>query len=578
MDVRRCVQEWGIDKGLAENLEKEGINSFFPVQNDVIPVLLRQNSSYCIKPQDICVSAPTGSGKTLSYALPIVNTLLREPSRRLRAIILLPSRELAKQVHGVMATLMKGTHLRVAIATGQRDFETEQHLLLGPHARNPPTGSNLEAAFSNKHLYNCDHSTGESDVDVLVCTAGRLLDHLQFTRGFSLAHLRFLVLDEADRMLGNAYHSWVRLLVQSALSTTLTLNLDDEEEEDLDRPYKRLRGHSAEELSEYSVQNHGLQGALSLKAPLQRLLFSATLTDNPSKLAMLGIYSPLLVRSSSYVAMTGAPAPASAPALDLAPAAQPSSVVDSAPEDPQDAAKAKTIDEAARTGFTLPEGLSESRIVCESEQRPVTLVAILLEARDARKGEEDENKNRHRGSCCETSSMCIIFTSSVEETHRLCLLLQLMNGQVGTGEKGIFGGLVEEMSRTVRESDRARVMQAAKEGAVSVLVSSDHMARGIDLPNVRLVINYDPPKHVKTYVHRAGRTARALRIGHCVSILNVGQLGAFRKLRGEVDGKTLTPDEFKALVGKCSIRESTQEGIMEVYKASIKQLPKLLRS
>jgi ATP-dependent RNA helicase DDX51/DBP6 len=119
MDVRRCVREWGIEPRLAENLQKEGINSFFPVQNDVIPVLLRQNSSYCIKPQDICVSAPTGSGKTLSYALPIVNTLLREPSRRLRAIILLPSRELAKQVHGVMANLMKGTHLKVAIATGQ---------------------------------------------------------------------------------------------------------------------------------------------------------------------------------------------------------------------------------------------------------------------------------------------------------------------------------------------------------------------------------------------------------------------------------------------------------------------------
>jgi hypothetical protein len=65
----------------------------------------------------------------------------------------------------------------------QRDFETAQNLLLGPaNARNTPSGSNLEAAFSNKHLYAySDHSSDstESDVDVLVCTAGRLLDHLQ---------------------------------------------------------------------------------------------------------------------------------------------------------------------------------------------------------------------------------------------------------------------------------------------------------------------------------------------------------------------------------------------------------------
>jgi ATP-dependent RNA helicase DDX51/DBP6 len=181
--------------------------------------------------------------------------------------------------------------------------------------------------------------------------------------------------------------------------------------------------------------------------------------------------------------------------------------------------------------------------------------------------------------------MCIVFTSSVEETHRLCKLLQLINGQLdmngqfvkgSAGQTFKFRGRVEEMSRSVRADERARIMQGCQSGAVSVLVSSDHMARGIDLPNIRLVINYDPPKHVKTYVHRAGRTARAQRTGHCITMLNVGQVGTFRKLRGQVGEAELTQDQFNILIKKGSIRKSTQEGIMEVYKRALKRLPAII--
>jgi ATP-dependent RNA helicase DDX51/DBP6 len=125
--------------------------------------------------------------------------------------------------------------------------------------------------------------------------------------------------------------------------------------------------------------------------------------------------------------------------------------------------------------------------------------------------------------------MCIVFTSSVEETHRLCKLLQIMNDQsstgAATGGDRLFDGCVEEMSRSVRQEDRVRIMQQCREGDVSVLISSDHMARGIDLTNIRLVVNYEPPKHVRTYVHRVGRTARAGQAGHAITLVSVGQLG-----------------------------------------------------
>lgn len=608
MEVSSAVTEWGLNEDLARNLTESGITSFFPVQIDVVPKLMKQNLKQCIEPQDICVSAPTGSGKTLSYALPIVNTLLNECSPRLRALIMLPSRELANQVHEVFGKLTKNTFLKVALVTGQTDFEQEQRTLLGylaPSTGAPGTVRAIGSMFSNQHLYDFPDDTqlGKSNIDILVCTSGRLLDHLQLTKGFTLQYLRFLVLDEADRLLGNAYHGWVRSLVQSASATTQSLSKVSDDS----MPLKKQRTvlHS-EHLASAALEEDIVDSYLSLKPPLQRLLFSATLTDNPSKLAMLGIYSPLLIHSSSY----GPPGALTAGGVEGAPE-------DDGDEDEQ--AAAEPVD-GTKVKFTLPAGLTESRLICESEQRPITLICLILEAlgdgsdvtvapgaettqadaaSDAAPNDEattkatsgkGANKHQHRGLCAEAGSMCIVFTSSVEETHRLCKLLQLLNGQLdmnGQYTKGDikkqktptfkFRGRVEEMSRNVRADERGRIMQACKAGEVSVLVSSDHMARGIDLPNIRMVINYDPPKHVKTYVHRVGRTARAKRTGHCISMLNIGQVGTFRKLRGQVGDTELTQEQFNVLIKKCSIRKSTQEGIEESYKRSLKRLPGILK-
>ncbi len=70
-----------------------------------------------------------------------------------------------------------------------------------------------------------------------------------------------------------------------------------------------------------------------------------------------------------------------------------------------------------------------------------------------------------------------------------------------------------------------------------VLVASDGMARGIDLPNVTAVVNYDCPRQAKTYIHRVGRTARAGREGRSVTLLKQGQEKEFERLRrGVGDG------------------------------------------
>ncbi|CAN0105308.1 unnamed protein product, partial [Laminaria digitata] len=76
--------------------------------------------------RDICVSAPTGSGKTLVFVLGVLQALIRRRVARLRALVLLPSRDLAMQVHAVFERYSRGTGLRVGLAIGQTNFLEEQ--------------------------------------------------------------------------------------------------------------------------------------------------------------------------------------------------------------------------------------------------------------------------------------------------------------------------------------------------------------------------------------------------------------------------------------------------------------------
>ena len=65
----------------------------------------------------------------------------------------------------------------------------------------------------------------------------------------------------------------------------------------------------------------------------------------------------------------------------------------------------------------------------------------------------------------------------------------------------------------------SKTLKGFREGEIQVLVSSDAMTRGMDVEGVRNVINYDMPVYIKTYIHRAGRTARAGQAGRCFTLL-----------------------------------------------------------
>ena len=240
---------------------------------------------------------------------------------------------------------------------------------------------------------------------------------------------------------------------------------------------------------------------------------------------MLGIKNPLILRASS------------------------SDVTASLPSGP--ARTGGTVGDVTVTGaiihtpggYMLPQSLTESIMTCETARKPLVLLSMLLEAVGIPSQYSSVAVNKCATGianiCKERGSMILIFSSSVETTHRLCRLLQSFNtiekGETSNSNKeNIFGGKVAEMSRLMRSEERKVVMQEAASGDIKILVSSDHMARGIDFPNIKLVVNYDPPKYAIMYVHRVGRTARANREGHSVTLLKAGQTGAFKKMRGTI--------------------------------------------
>ncbi|RDL31975.1 uncharacterized protein BP5553_09377 [Venustampulla echinocandica] len=160
-DSPNTFQALGILQSLCDACESLGYTKPTPIQAQSIPIALQG--------RDLIGLAETGSGKTAAFALPILQALINQP-QPLHSLILAPTRELAQQTSKVIEALGSLVSVRCALLIGGLDM-VSQSIALGkkPH--------------------------------VVVATPGRLLDHLENTKGFSLRQLKYLVLDEADRLL-----------------------------------------------------------------------------------------------------------------------------------------------------------------------------------------------------------------------------------------------------------------------------------------------------------------------------------------------------------------------------------------
>lgn len=124
-----------LDREFVKKLLKQNIRNFFPVQQVIIAEILscwEEKSPYGrggFLPPDICVCAPTGSGKTLAYVLPIVQLLQISMIRRIEALVIVPSKDLATQVWRIFNLYVQGTHLKVGLANGLKTLQREQEQL-----------------------------------------------------------------------------------------------------------------------------------------------------------------------------------------------------------------------------------------------------------------------------------------------------------------------------------------------------------------------------------------------------------------------------------------------------------------
>lgn len=158
-------EQLGLRPALLARLAEQNLDTPTPIQTRAIPEAL--------KGRDVLGLAQTGTGKTLAFGLPIADALLAQSAKcepkSTRALILAPTRELAKQITDNLHAIVKDAHLRVGLVVGGASINAQaQRLQRGAH--------------------------------ILVATPGRLIDLLD-RNAISLDKTDFLVLDEADQML-----------------------------------------------------------------------------------------------------------------------------------------------------------------------------------------------------------------------------------------------------------------------------------------------------------------------------------------------------------------------------------------
>ncbi len=172
----------GLAQPIVDAVLAAGYTTPTPIQVQAIPIAL--------KGRDVMGLAQTGTGKTAAFTLPIIHRLTGGP-RRLRALILTPTRELCQQVEESFRKYGRFSGIDVAPIYGGVAYEPQERALA-------------------------------DGVDVLVATPGRLIDHME-RRNVALEQLEILVLDEADRMLDMGFAPQINRIVSGISSYRQTL-------------------------------------------------------------------------------------------------------------------------------------------------------------------------------------------------------------------------------------------------------------------------------------------------------------------------------------------------------------------
>lgn len=174
-EVTSSFQDLGLQEWLINQLKAVGVRKPTPIQQHCIPEILKgHNCMGCAK---------TGSGKTLAFALPIVQEFASD-AYGIYAVVLTPTRELAYQIADQFTIIGKPVNMRVSVIVGGMDM-----MLQGIELQKQP--------------------------HIVVATPGRLADHLQSCNTFSLKRIKYLVIDEADRLLEGPFNGQLTTIFQA---------------------------------------------------------------------------------------------------------------------------------------------------------------------------------------------------------------------------------------------------------------------------------------------------------------------------------------------------------------------------
>ncbi|KAI7480121.1 P-loop containing nucleoside triphosphate hydrolase protein [Hortaea werneckii] len=559
--AKSTFSDLGLDEESVKHLSSLGFKDSLPVQKALLPLLLPPGANGAryhpgtesVVP-DLAVSAATGSGKTIAYLLPIVEALRRKRVHgKLQAVVVVPTRELVAQVASVAENLAKGrSNIKIGTATGAGKLKDEQEKLIFRTSHYDPNGyeklmhragekqrstvhdraifeeedllpDGEEDAKESQRLDDAirgpiDHvPVYNSSVDILVCTPGRLSEHLNATLGFSLKHTEWLVLDEADKLLDAQYDGFLE-----KVNEELPVNAYP------DRLVQFGRGHR-----------------------VRKVVLSATMTRDISKLTGLRLHRPqlIVVSGSGDEQVTGTlqkpmdHARVVGDGYELPPTLVEYCLpVGDGSEKPL--YLAKVLDEKVLEGVDLEQsgrptekmdvdhGNASGSDDSDSDSDSLSSSSISSSSSEDSSDSESESSGSAASSAesetpAETTGLhpsrlallskqrqpndvpptVLIFTASTESAHRLHYLLSHL--------KPSWSPFLMLLTKPQRRTPRSLMGSSRKP---LIAISTDRSSRGLDSLSssqrpITHVIQYDVPRSLESYVHRVGRTARAGRPG-----------------------------------------------------------------
>lgn len=437
---------------LLQTCKSLGYKQPTPVQKAVIPYLITNTSSH------ILALASTGSGKTAAFVLPILHHLSYDPYG-IYAVILTPTRELAKQIYEQVLALGAGLRVRATLAIGGMDM-TQQA---------------------------CDLS---NKPHICVATPGRLGALLRGPNPPILRNIKYVVLDEADRLL-NARSGFEGDVAEVLLHGTTT----------------RGRGDGRER-----------------RGNCQTLLFSATLTRSLESLQEMAGAGLGRLPLKKFVLNGVEDSGDDKKSKKRKKGSDDDS--DGRSDSDDDASDSEDEDLTQASIPQIPPGLTQEYIFMPSHVRDAYLITAIrnLMANGGRKGGSgvdrsdasgwnDASKNGNNYSDDEEEGQAkraksaIIFVSTCERAAHISGVLS---------ELGVSNVALHSL---LSQNRRLASLAKFKSQHVRVLVATDVASRGLDIPSVDLVMNCELPRKAVDYIHRVGRTARAGRRGRAVSLV-----------------------------------------------------------